>query len=182
MGVESLRGKLLIAGAGLFDSNFRRSIILVGEHNEEGALGVVLNRPAPVTVEEIAPALSSLVSQGDPMFIGGPVQPNAVVVLAEFDRPDRADLLVFASIGFLTGTVEADAAEAIRRARIFAGYAGWGPGQLEAELEDGSWIIEPASVDDVFAADPEALWTSVLRRKGREYAMLALMPVDPRMN
>jgi putative transcriptional regulator len=78
--------------------------------------------------------------------------------------------------------VEAEIAQAIRRARLFAGYAGWGPGQLEAELDEDSWIVEQASAQDVFTEDPEALWSSVVRRKGREYAMLALMPVDPRMN
>jgi putative transcriptional regulator len=180
--VESLKGQLLIASSSLFDPNFRRSIILVAEHTDEGALGVVLNRPAPVAVQDIAPPLAGLVPPSDPIFIGGPVQPEAVVVLADFQDPDRADLLVFGSIGFLTGSVEVEATEGVRRARIFAGYAGWGPGQLDAEIEEDSWIVEPALAEDVFAEDPQALWTAVLRRKGRDFAMLSLMPVDPRTN
>src|SRR5438876_5902673 len=101
--VESLKGQLLIASGSLFDPNFRRTVVLIGEHNEEGALGVVLNRPAPVTIEEAVPPLASIVAPDDTLFFGGPVQPQSPVVLAEFEHPDFADLLVFGSIGFLTG-------------------------------------------------------------------------------
>lgn len=180
--MDSLRGHLLIAGPALYDPNFRRTVVLIGEHGDDGALGVVINRPAPATVAEIVPPLAALVGEGERLFLGGPVQPDAAVVLAEFDHPDRADLLVFGTIGFLTGTVEADEAAPIRRARVFAGYAGWGPGQLEAEMETSSWIPEAAVPDDVFSPDPEGLWSRVVRRKGPEFAMMALMPVDPSSN
>jgi putative transcriptional regulator len=180
--VESLKGNLLIAGAGLIDPNFRRTVVLVGEHNAEGALGVVLNRPAPVPVSEVAPPLAALVGGDDPVFFGGPVQPEAAVVVAEFEHPELAGLLVFDSIGFLIGDVPAEAALGLRRARVFAGYAGWGAGQLEAELEVASWILEPALPGDVFAVEPDQLWTTVLRRKGGDFALLATMPLDPSMN
>ena len=180
--MDNLRGQLLIAGAALFDPNFRRTVILVGEHNDEGALGVVLNRPTGVSVADAVPPLRSLVGPEDRIFVGGPVQPQSPVILAEFERPDDAGVLAFGSVGFLTGEVEAGAAETVRRARVFAGYAGWGPGQLEAELQESSWIVEPAFPEDVFTEDPEGLWTRVLRRKGGDYRLLALMPLDPSSN
>lgn len=180
--MESLRGHLLISAAALVDPNFRRTIVLIGEHNDDGALGVVLNRPAPVTVDEAVPVLSSLVSPGDPLFVGGPVQPEAAVVLAEFEHPEDSGLLVMGSIGFMLGELEPDSIDGIRRARVFAGYSGWGPGQLEDELEERAWITEPAVPEDVFASSPEVLWQSVVRRKGREFAMLTTMPFDPSTN
>jgi putative transcriptional regulator len=179
---ESLKGQLLIAGAGLFDPNFRRTVVLVGAHNREGALGVVLNRPAPVRVEEAAPPLASIVGPEDPVFLGGPVQPESAVVLAEFEHPEMADVPVLGSVGFVAGELRPEAVEAIRRARVFAGYAGWGAGQLERELEMGSWIVEPARLEDIFTPEPERLWTAVLRRKGGRFALLSTMPVDPSLN
>ncbi len=180
--VESIRGQLLIAGPGLFDPNFRRTVVLVGEHNEEGALGVVLNRPTAISVGEAAPALVTLVGEESELFLGGPVQPQAAVLLAELEHPELADLIVFDSIGFLIGDLEGKASEGIRRARAFAGYAGWGAGQLEGELEAGGWIMESAFPEDVFTEDPDRLWSAVLRRKGGEFAMLATMPFDPSQN
>jgi putative transcriptional regulator len=179
---ESLRGRLLIAGPKLFDPNFRRTVVLVGEHNADGALGVVLNRPSGVTVEEVVPALAPLAGQDSQLFLGGPVQSGAAVALAEFDDPDAAGVLAFGSIGFLTGDVSSEAGLGIRRARIYAGYAGWGEGQLEEELEEESWILEPALAEDVFTEDPEGLWSAVLRRKGPKYRLLATMPFDPSLN
>jgi putative transcriptional regulator len=177
-----LRGQLLIAGAALQDPNFRRTVVLVGEHTDEGAVGVVLNRPAPVTVVDVVPMLSPLVGPDDPIFIGGPVQPDSVVVLADLEDPSLAGVPVLGSIGFLVGELGADVASAVRRARIFAGYAGWGPGQLEAELEEGAWILEPALPTDVFCQDPQRMWSDVLKRKGTQFRMLATMPADPSLN
>jgi putative transcriptional regulator len=178
----SVQGQLLLAGASLFDPNFRRTVVLIAEHNEEGAIGIVLNRPSEVTVGEAAPALSPLVGADTRVFLGGPVQPQAAVVLAEFEDPGLAGLLAFGSIGFLIGHVELESAKGIRRARAFAGYAGWGEGQLEQELEEDSWILEPARPEDVFADDPDGLWSGILRRKGPKYRMLSTMPFDPAMN
>lgn len=180
--MDSLRGHLLIAGPDLWDPNFRRTVVLIGHHDGEGAVGVVLNRAANVMVDEAVPPLADLVSPGDPLFIGGPVRPEAAVVLAEFDEPEHAEILALGSIGFLPEEVDPAEVGGIRRARVFSGYAGWGAGQLEAELEGGSWILEPAIPDDIFSTDPDQLWDTVLRRKGSEYDLLRFMPVDPSMN
>ncbi len=180
--MESLRGRLLISSGGLFDPNFRHTVVLVGEHNTDGAFGVILNRALDVTVEETVPILSDLVPAGELLFRGGPVQPASPVLLAELTHPELADVLVFGSVGFLMGEVSADIEPSILRARVFAGYSGWAPGQLEAEMAAGTWIIEPAREDDVFTDAPDLLWSRVLERKGPEYRQLSRMPYDPSMN
>jgi putative transcriptional regulator len=180
--VESLRGHLLIAGPNLLDPNFWRTVVLVGEHSEEGALGVVLNRTSETPVEAALPELTLLAEDLGAVHVGGPVQPSAVVVLADFVDPDAAETLVLDSVGFLPPEVEPDTLGELRRARVYAGYAGWGPGQLDDELEEGSWIVEPARPEDVFTDDPEGLWSDVLRRKGGPFAVLAAMPPDPGLN
>jgi putative transcriptional regulator len=133
-------------------------------------------------VEEALPELTLLAEDLGAVHVGGPVQPSAVVVLADFVDPDAAETIVVDSVGFLPSEVEPDALGELRRARVYAGYAGWGPGQLDGELEEGSWIVEPALPDDVFTNDPEALWSDVLRRKGGPFAVLAAMPPDPSLN
>lgn len=182
-GMETLRGKLLVAAPTLEDPNFARTVVIVGEHNEEGALGVVLNRPSETAVAEAVPDLADLVDEGEIVHVGGPVQTSAVLVLAEFAEPEQAQQLVVDQVGFLAVDDEDDrVATALSRARVFAGYAGWGPGQLEAELAREDWIVEPALGEDVFSDDPEALWSRVLDRKGGQYRLLARMPVDPSVN
>ncbi|MCG6987143.1 MAG: YqgE/AlgH family protein [Gemmatimonadetes bacterium] len=180
--MESLRGRLLISSGRLYDPNFRHTVVLVGEHNTEGALGVVLNHPLDVTVAEAVPALLPLVEPDDPLFQGGPVQPTHAVLLAELSRPELADIPVFGSVGFLIGDVSAEVRPDILRARVFAGYSGWGPGQLEMEMEQESWILDPAVEDDVFTDAPDLLWSRVLERKGPEYRQLSRLPYDPSMN
>ena len=180
--MQSLKGQLLVAGPGLVDPNFRRTVVLVGEHGDEGAMGVVLNRPSEATVAEALPELGVLVDGPEVVHVGGPVQPSAIVVLAEFEEPDRAASLVIGSVGFLPAEVDPDELGELHRARVFAGYAGWGPQQLDAELDEGSWIVEPALPDDVFAGASVDLWSQVLRRKGGPFGVLALMPPDPALN
>ena len=180
--MNSLKGQLLISAGSLFDPNFRHTVVLMGEHNSEGALGVVLNRPADVKVEDAVPPLSSLVDPGELLYQGGPVNPEQPVLLAEFAHPELADLLVFDSVGFLVGDVSPEIGPGVKRARIFGGYSGWAPGQLEAEMETGSWILERPEADDVFTTDPESLWSRVLERKGGLYRRLATMPFDPSVN
>ena len=180
--MQSLRGHLLVAGPSLLDPNFLRTVVFVGEHNEEGAMGVVLNRPSSLSVGEAVPPLAELAGADELVYIGGPVQPEAIVVLGDFAEPARAAVPVLGSVGFLPGEVDEELAAGINRARVFAGYAGWGPGQLESELAEPSWIVEPALPDDVFSDEPEALWSRVLRRKGGPFAVLALMPMDPSRN
>jgi putative transcriptional regulator len=148
--VESFRGHLLLAGAALLDPNFRRSVVLIAHHDEEGAVGVVLNDPADVSVSEAIPQLSSLVEPDEPLFVGGPVEPQAAVVVADFEDPSLAGIVAFGTIGFLPPETGPQAEMGIRRARVFAGYSGWGPGQLEAEMAQESWIVERATPEDVF--------------------------------
>jgi putative transcriptional regulator len=180
--VESLKGKLLVSSGGLFDPNFRHTVVLIGEHNEEGALGVVLNRALDVTVEQALPPLRDLVAPGALVFQGGPVQPTAAVLLVELERPDLADINVFGAVGFLTGDVSPEVAPYVLRARVFVGYSGWGPGQLEAEMAQDSWIVEPAREEDAFTIAPDLLWSRVLQRKGPQFRRLSKMPYDPSMN
>jgi putative transcriptional regulator len=181
--MDSLRGQLLIAGPTLLDPNFARTVVLIGEHNEDGALGVVLNRPSETTVGEAVPDLEDLTDADDPVHVGGPVQPSAVLVLAEYEQPDQAQQLVTGSVGFVAVDEEGDrVATALGRARVFAGYAGWGPGQLETELERDDWIVADSVEDDVFDEDASTLWSRVLDRQGGKLRLVARMPVDPSVN
>lgn len=181
--MDSIRGKLLIAGPTLEDPNFRRTVVLVVEHSEEGALGLVLNRPSVCKVSEAVPQLIDLVDSECDVLVGGPVGQSAVIVLAEFDDPGDAALIAFDNVGVVGGACPQDAlAIGVRSTRVFAGHAGWGPGQLDGELERGDWILEPARYSDAFAEDHAELWSQVLLRKGGSYALVARMPDDPSLN
>lgn len=181
--MESLRGKLVIASPALLDPNFRRTVVLVTEHGDDGAMGVVLNRPSRVAVADAVPELAPVLGKDERVFAGGPVQSGAIVVLAEFSDPAAAAAIVVADVGFVSAGTEVERlGDAVRRARAYAGYAGWGPGQLEAELEESSWIVEPPLPAELFAAEPEALWRAVLERKGGKYALVARMPANPSLN
>jgi len=124
-----LTGHLLVSNASLFDPNFRRTVVLIGHHDDEGAVGVVLNRPLDVTVDEAVPPLAELVAADEALFEGGPVQPDGAVVLAEFSDPTLAGVVAFGSVGFLPDEVDDADRSAIVRARIFAGYSGSGCGR-----------------------------------------------------
>jgi putative transcriptional regulator len=181
--MDSLKGQLLLASPALFDPNFRRTVVLVTEHTEEGAAGLVLNRRSDTAVAEAVPGLSPLVPDEELVYVGGPVQQEAVLCLAEFEDPDDAAILVIDHVGFVPGDGDFGLiAGGTRRARVFAGYAGWGPGQLEAELEASSWIVETPGHADLFAEPDSDLWGSILRSKGGVYRVVALMPDDPAMN
>ena len=181
--MESLTGHFLIASPAIHDPNFRRTVVFVTAHNEEGAIGLILNRRSEATVGEAVPQLGSVTSREEPIFVGGPVNPEGVAVLAEFDDPDEAGIVVLEDVGFVALDDALDEGPPqVHRARVFAGVAGWGPEQLEDELERDDWIIEPADADDIFTDDPEALWSDVLRRKGGQYELVARMPFDPSLN
>jgi putative transcriptional regulator len=181
--MKSFRGQLLIAGAGLLDPNFWRTVVLLVEHNDEGALGLVLNRPSETSVGEAVPELGELVDLDERLFIGGPVQPSAVIILAQFEEPTDAALIAFDDVGVLASEASAeDLSAGVRRGRAFVGHSGWGPGQLDSEIERGDWILESASRADAFAESPMDLWPTVLTRKGGSYALIARMPADPSVN
>ncbi len=181
--LESLQGCLLVASPALLDPNFRRAVVLVTEHTAEGAMGLVLNRPAPIAVADAVPHLARLVEDGAFVHVGGPVQRDAVVALAELDDLSRAAAVALDGIGFLPADADPDAlAGSVGRVRVYAGYSGWGQGQLESELAESAWIVATAETEDVFTSEADELWTTVLRRKGGSYALLALMPPDPSLN
>ncbi len=180
--METLRGKLLIASPALADPNFERTVVLITEHAEEGAMGIVLNRPAETEVADVLPELAA-VAADEPIFVGGPVQPEALVVLGEFNDPDKAARIVVADVGLVAASTDLDELpEALRRGRVYAGYSSWGSGQLEAELEEDAWIVEPPIPAELFPDDPATLWHDVLDRMGGQYALVARMPEDPRLN
>jgi putative transcriptional regulator len=180
--MDSARGQLLIAGPGLVDHNFWRTVVLIVEHSAEGALGLVLNRPSETTVGEAVSELGQLLDVDDALYIGGPVQPSALIVLAEFERPDEAALISFEDVGVLAGGEAEEPLAGVRRSRGFVGHAGWGPSQLDSEMERGDWILEPARHEDAFTDEPLELWQTVLTRKGGSYALVARMPPDPSVN
>ena len=180
--MSSFQGQLLIASPSLLDPNFRRTVVLVTEHGDEGAAGLVLNRPSEAPVAELVPQLEPLVDDGEQVFVGGPVQPNAVLVLGEFVDPDDAAVPLFGSLGFPALDEPDEVVPVTTRRRVFAGYAGWGAGQLEDELAREDWILEPAQPDDAFTDAPQELWADVLRRKGGIYELVARMPEDPSVN
>lgn len=180
---DSLRGKLLVASPALVDPNFARAVVLITEHNDEGAMGIVLDKPSDALVGEVVPQLADAAGPDAPIYVGGPVQPSAIVVLAEFSDPEAAAWIVVADVGFASADLDtADLGAVTRRARVYAGYSGWGPGQLEAEMELDSWIIEPPLPAELFPDAPDTLWNDVLARKGGQYALVARMPEDPSLN
>ena len=180
--METLQGNLLIASPSLLDPNFRRTVVLITEHSDEGAAGLVINRPSPSPVAELVPQLEALVDDGEQVWVGGPVQPDAVLVLGEFVDPEEAAVPLFGSLGFPALDDPDEVVPVTTRRRVFAGYAGWEAGQLESELERDDWILEPALADDAFTEAPDELWADVLRRKGGVYELVARMPEDPSVN
>jgi putative transcriptional regulator len=181
--VPALRGQLLVAGPTLLDPNFHRTVVLVVEHEEGGAMGLVLNRPSPIPAQRAIPELSPALDPDERLWVGGPVQGTSVVVLADFTGSALESRSVQGDVGLVLPDADLEeVGEAVRRARAFLGYAGWGPGQLEAELEGEDWIVADFSPKDAFTDDPDRLWAQVLGRKGGQYALLATMPPDPSVN
>ena len=145
-------------------------------------MGIVLNRPSEAEVGGVIPDLSPIAGP-EPIFVGGPVQPEALVVLGEFSDPEKAAWIVVADVGLVSAQAELEELpEAVRRGRVYAGFSGWGPGQLEEEVAEDAWIIEAPLPNELFPEDPATLWSDVLERMGGEYALVARMPADPSMN
>lgn len=182
-GMESLQGKLLVASPALEDPNFARTVVAIANHDEDGALGLVLNRPSDTAVADAVPELADIVGDDDVVHVGGPVQAQAIVVVAELESVQDAAYVVCGSVGVVAdGTDQEALRDGSARRRVFAGYAGWGPGQLESELERDDWIVEDASPEDVLGSEPETLWSRVLDRKGGSFRLVARMPLDPSLN
>ena len=180
--MSSLRGKLLVAGPTLLEPTFHRTVILVCEHDPDGAMGLVLNRPSPIPADQAIPELHEALGEDESLWVGGPVQTTSVVVLAEFAERDHA-MLVSGDVGLVVPDAElTEVPGRVRRARAFLGYAGWGPGQLDAELDRDDWIVAEFTPQDAFTEEPDNLWARVLGRKGGPYALLSTMPPDPTLN
>jgi putative transcriptional regulator len=181
-------GKLLIAEPMLGDPNFDRSVVLMVDHTAEGALGVVLNRPTEMEVESVLGRWSSLAARPQVLYLGGPVEQDGVLALARRRPCGPNERLagwsaVVGDVGTLDLQLDPEAlAPELAGVRFFAGYSGWAPGQLEAELEDGAWLVVDACADDVFADHPDSMWRSVLRRQQGKVSMLANFPAHPSMN
>jgi putative transcriptional regulator len=169
--VVELTGKLLVALPVLVDPNFDRTVILVLSHSEEGAVGVVLNRPSTTDLVDPLPDWRNVAAEPAVVFVGGPVQPEMAIAVGEDDS------------GVGTIDLEADPALlTVRRVRIFAGYAGWSPGQLEDELAEGAWTVCDGEPDDAFRRDADDLWYTVLRRQTGPINRLAMLPDDLSVN
>jgi putative transcriptional regulator len=191
MGSDPKAGRLLVATPLLGDQNFRRSVILLVEHElSEGTLGIVLNRPTEIPVGQVLQQWTELATDPSVVFRGGPVSPDSALALALVpgqDEPlgwralDGAPAL--ARLGLLDlDTPPRLLAPAIKELRVYAGYAGWSPGQLQDEIDEGAWVVVMAEPGDVFASEPADLWRRVLRRQEGELAFLATYPDDPGLN
>lgn len=178
-------GRLLVATPRLADPNFARSVVLVLDHDDDGALGVVVNRPSGLALNAVLPTWADTVVAPALLFAGGPVSTDSALAigLAVRDLPDEGFKRLAGDYGLVDLDVEPwEVAAGLAGVRVFSGYAGWGGGQLEAEIDEGSWYVVDALPSDVFTGRPEALWRSVLRRQPGELSYVATFPDDPTMN
>ncbi|MBV8949622.1 MAG: YqgE/AlgH family protein [Actinobacteria bacterium] len=184
----SLKGRLLIASPALTDPNFDRTIVLMLEHTDDGALGLVLNRPSDTALSELLPSWGLDAVEPSVVFLGGPVSPDSAIGLAftgdgaEAAAPDGW-IPLLGSLG--TVDLARDPTEvrpSVRALRVFAGYAGWSGGQLEHELQAGGWFVADSELDDALTREPEMLWRQVLRRQRGSLSWLANFPADPASN
>jgi len=183
--VSSLTGRLLVATPALADPNFDRAVVLLLDHDEEGSLGVVLNRPTPVGVGDVLMSWAALTGEPGVVFQGGPVSLDSALGVAVIpgDEGPLGWRRVYGAIGLVDLEAPPELlAAALGSLRIFAGYAGWGPGQLEKELTGGAWYVVESEPGDVSSPSPEKLWRAVLRRQRSELAMIATYPDDPSLN
>lgn len=182
---EFVNGRLIVATPRMEDPNFTRTIVLVLDHDEDGALGIVLNRPLEVPLDDVLPGWGDVATEPSVIFGGGPVEPAAVIGLgrARVGAPREGWEPIIGRIRAVDPSADpALVATEVEAVRIFAGYAGWGPGQLEAELAEEAWFVLQSESEDPFTDDPDALWTRVFRRQAGELRMLATFPPDPSMN
>jgi putative transcriptional regulator len=186
-GLPLEKGRLLVATPQLLDPHFDHTVVLLLDHDEEGTLGVVLNRPTGVGVSTVLTEWSEQVDGPPVLFEGGPVSPDAALALAAIAGDGPADPVGFRRIFGATGVMDLDTPRELLdprvvRLRIFAGYAGWGSGQLLAEVEEGSWHVVDSAPGDAFCPNPEKLWAEVLRRQPGSLAWASTRPSDPTLN
>ncbi|MCL8025621.1 YqgE/AlgH family protein [Nocardioides bruguierae] len=180
-------GMLLLAAPDLLDPNFAETVVLLLDADDEGALGVVLNRPTSVPVDEVLGGWGDVVASPEVLFAGGPVGRDGALALGVVPSGPDHGPVGFRSVVGRVGLLDLDTplelvTGGLDGLRIFAGYAGWGPGQLEAELEEGSWFLVPAEDEDVCRASTDGLWREVLRRQPGDLAWHSTRPADPELN
>ena len=182
--MESTRGKLLVAAPSLADPNFRQTVLLMLEHGSEGGLGVVLNRPSELPVKGAIDEWAPVVSEPSVVFVGGPVSQSSVIALASVALDDADDnwSQVVGRIGTIDLEMNPDDIGGLDEVRIFAGYAAWAPGQLEAELAEDAWFVLEHDGADPFVEDPDELWWEVFARQEGELNRLRLYPRNPADN
>lgn len=182
-GTPATKGRLLVATPPLEDPNFDRTVVYVLEHHHDGALGVVLNRPTDEPLHEPLDRWAEMQAEPHGVFHGGPVEPDALIALALANEPlvEPTEELSPVAGRVVSADLSIDpvlVGGAVSIVRVFRGYAGWGPGQLDGEIDVGAWLVLDATPDDVFAAEPTDLWRTVLRRQGGRLAWLATAPDD----
>jgi putative transcriptional regulator len=177
---EFLKGQLLLDSGQLRGSFFQRTVVLICQHDAEGAFGLVLNRTSGTNAGDMIVADLPDVLKTSPLFLGGPVQPSALSFLHTDAFIPDANILPNLNLGHSLDTlVEIGSSfSQVQKVKMFAGYAGWSPGQLEAEVKRNSWLTHPATLDLVFDTNPERLWQKILREKGWQYRVLSQMPED----
>lgn len=181
----SLTGQLLVAAPALRGSTFERTVVLMLSHDDDGALGVIVNQPTELLVGEVLPAWTTVVSEPTVVFRGGPVGMDSALGLVAMGGPDEPPGVrrVKGPLGVVDLDTPSEIVEpAVTAMRVFAGYAGWAPDQLEGEIDEGSWFVVDGEPADAFRTDADKLWESVLRRQGGNLALLATFPADPSMN
>lgn len=182
-GTTLTKGRLLVATPPLDDPNFDRTVVYMLEHHAEGAIGVVINRPTDESLDEPLDRWEDLQAVPASVFLGGPVEIDALIALAYAKQPvtEAGDELSPVSGHVASADLTTDpalVAALVNSVRVFRGYAGWGPGQLEGEIDAGAWLVLDAELQDVFGPSPDHLWRSVLRRQGGRLAWLAEVPDD----
>jgi len=180
------KGSLLVALPSLVDPNFKQTVVLLCEAGEDGSMGLVVNRPTPLRLSEALPEQDILQGSDVPVYMGGPVQTDRILILNRGGSPVEGFLPIFSEIA-LGGTLEAlkEAATGLGitgEFRPYRGYAGWGPGQLEDEIDEGAWLVLPGDPDAVFTRHPERLWQEIMGRTGGMLGIYASMPPDPTVN
>jgi putative transcriptional regulator len=182
----SLLGSLLVATPSLTDPSFERTVVLLIAHEPGGAMGVVLNRATEVRVSEVLVGWGAIADDPAVLFEGGPVQPDSAICIARAtsgSEPVPGFQTFYGQLGTVDlGTEPGQVRERVDGVRVFAGYAGWAPGQLEQEIESGSWFTFEALPSDAFVTRPDDLWAIVLRRQGGLLAAVANYPPDPTLN
>jgi len=178
---SSLAGRIVIARPEIHVSEFTSTMTLLLEHGSEGALGVVINRPSGIQLADAFPDWEDMGGTPGVVFAGGPVDTDAIIALG---KPEQAagDLVLGAHPIDLDDQPALVAGQGISQIRIFAGYAGWGAGQLEGEIANNGWWVVDATIEDLFSEDPQNLWARTLRRSGGELAWYAHYPLDPSLN